>query len=58
MMRLIHSLHVLLFWLALAGVSFANSAVANPAILFDLATGKVLQPKRLFSAGIPPRSPN
>ena len=52
-MRLIHSLHVLLFGLALAGVSFANSAVANPAILFDLATGKVLQHQEAFQRWYP-----
>ncbi len=52
-MRLIHSLHVLLFGLALAGVSFANSAFANPAILFDLATGKVLQHQETFQRWYP-----
>ena len=41
------------FGLALAGASFANSAFANPAILFDLATGKVLQHQEAFQRWYP-----
>ena len=52
-MRLIHSLRAFQFGLALVGASFANSAFANPAILFDLATGKVLQHQEAFQRWYP-----
>ena len=52
-MRLIHSLRVFQVGLALAGASFASSAFANPAILFDLATGKVLEHQEAFQRWYP-----
>ncbi len=52
-MRLIHSLRVFQVGLALAGASFATSAFANPAILFDLATGKVLEHQEAFQRWYP-----
>ena len=53
MMLLIHSLRVFQVGLALAGASFATSAFANPAILFDLATGKVLEHQEAFQRWYP-----
>ena len=52
-MRLIHSLRVFQVGLALVGASFSSSALANPAIVFDLATGKVLEHQEAFQRWYP-----
>ena len=52
-MRLVHSLRAFQVGLALVGASFASSAFANPAIVFDLATGKVLEHQEAFQRWYP-----
>src|SRR6476620_3238180 len=53
MMRLGTELRGLIWGLALAGASLAGPAAANPAIVFDLATGKVVVHEDAFKPWYP-----
>jgi D-alanyl-D-alanine carboxypeptidase len=53
MMRLETSLRGFLIGLAFAGVTLSTSASANPAILFDAATGKVIEHQDAFRRWYP-----
>src|SRR5262245_24274323 len=53
MMRLMIELRGLMWGLALAGASLAGPASANPAILFELTSGKVVAQQDVFKPWYP-----